>query len=258
MDRRELSSDRCDQLCPRTIPYLGPDGKKDTSWQRVDVLCARSSPLFLFASSFHPCLLATPFRRIRMPHQLPRSVVVLGGAALAALLSLSSFSLSSCQTEKAAAPKTCCDQPKTPPGVPAFTVINDEVSGPQRRAEREDPRRAEAEDQARRHLPGAAVPLSLRDDPQIVRAGHLRRRVLHQRGRGAGRRQPGGQDLARARRQGPEVREHHPARVPRAGAEGVRLQLEPRASPRISNDTCHLNEKKKIRASTTSSRTSRP
>ncbi len=65
-----------------------------------------------------------------MPHQLPRSVVVLGGAALAALLSLSSFSLSSCQTDKPAAPTTCCDQPKIPAGIPAFTVIRDEVSGP--------------------------------------------------------------------------------------------------------------------------------
>ena len=45
--------------------------------------------------------------------------------AIAALLSLSS-----CQTEKSAAPTTCCDQPKIPPGVPAFTVVRDEVTGP--------------------------------------------------------------------------------------------------------------------------------
>jgi hypothetical protein len=63
-----------------------------------------------------------------MRHQSPRSVVGLAvalGGALAALLSLSS-----CQTEKAAAPTTCCDQPKIPPGVPAFTVVRDEVTGP--------------------------------------------------------------------------------------------------------------------------------
>lgn len=36
----------------------------------------------------------------------------------------------SCSTEKAAGPKACCDQPKIPPGVPAFTVIKDELSGP--------------------------------------------------------------------------------------------------------------------------------
>ncbi len=60
-----------------------------------------------------------------MRHHLPRSVVVLGGAALAALLSISS-----CSTEQPAAPTTCCDQPKIPAGIPAFTVIRDEVSGP--------------------------------------------------------------------------------------------------------------------------------
>jgi hypothetical protein len=37
---------------------------------------------------------------------------------------------SSCTTEKAAGPKPCCDQPKVPAGVPAFTVIKDDVSGP--------------------------------------------------------------------------------------------------------------------------------
>ncbi len=57
--------------------------------------------------------------------KLPRSVVVLAGVPLCALLSLSS-----CQTEKAAAPTTCCDQPKIPAGIPQFTVIRDEVSGP--------------------------------------------------------------------------------------------------------------------------------
>jgi hypothetical protein len=60
--------------------------------------------------------------------KLPRSVVVsvlgLGGLALALT------SLASCQNDKPAAPTTCCDQPKIPPGVPAFTVVRDEVSGP--------------------------------------------------------------------------------------------------------------------------------
>jgi len=36
----------------------------------------------------------------------------------------------SCSTEKAAGPKACCDQPKTPPGVPAFTVVKDDATGP--------------------------------------------------------------------------------------------------------------------------------
>jgi hypothetical protein len=58
-------------------------------------------------------------------HKLPRSVALSGAAALAALLSVSS-----CQNEKPAAPTTCCDQPKIPAGVPQFTVVRDEVSGP--------------------------------------------------------------------------------------------------------------------------------
>jgi hypothetical protein len=58
-------------------------------------------------------------------HPLPRSIMVLGGAALAAL-----FLLPSCKTEQPAAPTTCCDQPKVPPGVAAFTVVRDEVTGP--------------------------------------------------------------------------------------------------------------------------------
>jgi hypothetical protein len=59
------------------------------------------------------------------PDCLPRSVVVFGGAALAAL-----FVLPSCKTEQPAAPQTCCDQPKIPPGIAAFTVVRDEVTGP--------------------------------------------------------------------------------------------------------------------------------
>ncbi len=58
-------------------------------------------------------------------HSLPRSIMVFGGAALAALLVVPS-----CKTEQSAAPTTCCDQPKVPPGIAAFTVVRDEVSGP--------------------------------------------------------------------------------------------------------------------------------
>ena len=41
--------------------------------------------------------------------------------------------LSACQTQKAEAPRACppdCDQPKIPAGVPAFQVVRDEVTGP--------------------------------------------------------------------------------------------------------------------------------
>jgi hypothetical protein len=52
----------------------------------------------------------------------------LGGAALAVAL-VTVFSLA-CNNEKAAPPKACCDQPRIPPGVPPFTVVVDEVTGP--------------------------------------------------------------------------------------------------------------------------------
>jgi hypothetical protein len=58
-------------------------------------------------------------------HPLLRSIMVFGGAALAALLVLPS-----CKTEQPAAPTTCCDQPKIPAGIAAFTVVRDEVTGP--------------------------------------------------------------------------------------------------------------------------------
>jgi hypothetical protein len=51
-------------------------------------------------------------------------------AALMAAPLLGAFAASGCNTEKAEGPKTCCDQPKIPPGVPAFTVVTDEVTGP--------------------------------------------------------------------------------------------------------------------------------
>jgi hypothetical protein len=59
------------------------------------------------------------------PTFLPRSVVLAVPA-----LGLLAATLTGCKTEQPQAPTTCCDQPKIPPGVPAFTVIRDEVSGP--------------------------------------------------------------------------------------------------------------------------------
>src|SRR5215831_3594124 len=54
---------------------------------------------------------------------------MLAVAAAMAATALGGVLLSGCNTEKAA-PKGCCDQPKIPPGVPAFTVVTDDVTGP--------------------------------------------------------------------------------------------------------------------------------
>jgi hypothetical protein len=54
-------------------------------------------------------------------------LVPLGPAALAAAVTVLS---PACNQEKAAAPKECCDQPRVPPGVPGFTVVVDDQTGP--------------------------------------------------------------------------------------------------------------------------------
>jgi hypothetical protein len=53
-------------------------------------------------------------------------------AAAAGLLPLCAALLASlaCSTEKAAPVRVCCDQPRIPPGVPAFVIVTDDVSGP--------------------------------------------------------------------------------------------------------------------------------
>jgi hypothetical protein len=58
------------------------------------------------------------------PRSLPRSV------SLSALVLVGAIALPACKTETAPAQRVCCDQPKIPQGVPAFTVVRDEVSGP--------------------------------------------------------------------------------------------------------------------------------
>ncbi len=61
-----------------------------------------------------------------MPRFSPRSVVLIPAAMLFAVAALSACS----KSEQASGPTTCCDQPKIPAGIPAFTVVRDEVTGP--------------------------------------------------------------------------------------------------------------------------------
>src|SRR5687768_11733281 len=56
------------------------------------------------------------------PRSLPRSV------SLSALMLVGAIALPACKTETTPAQRVCCDQPKIPQGVPAFTVVRDEVS----------------------------------------------------------------------------------------------------------------------------------
>jgi len=50
--------------------------------------------------------------------------------ALATVSLVTALGIGACSTEKAAGPRACCDQPKIPAGVPAFTVVKDDVTGP--------------------------------------------------------------------------------------------------------------------------------
>src|SRR4029079_2730544 len=50
--------------------------------------------------------------------------------AIPAALLIAAAALSCSKSEQASGPTTCCDQPKIPPGVPAFTVVRDETTGP--------------------------------------------------------------------------------------------------------------------------------
>jgi len=60
------------------------------------------------------------------PLPLLRSVV----SSLVAVAAVG-LTLTACtKSDQPSGPKTCCDQPKIPAGVPAFTVVRDEVTGP--------------------------------------------------------------------------------------------------------------------------------
>jgi hypothetical protein len=64
--------------------------------------------------------------RMRFRDQMPPVAVAVAAASMAVLGTL----MLGCNTDKSEAPKACCDQPKIPPGVPAFTVVSDSVTGP--------------------------------------------------------------------------------------------------------------------------------
>lgn len=82
---------------------------------------------FALGGSLHPVVrswdprlpLETSMRRI------PFSVPPLSALTLACALGAAA-----CPASRQSEPKTCCDQPKIPGGVPSFKIVADEVSGP--------------------------------------------------------------------------------------------------------------------------------
>jgi hypothetical protein len=65
------------------------------------------------------------------PRPATRSLLAVGALCFAA--ATVSVTMTGCSTDKTPANRSCppdCDQPKIPPGVPAFQVVKDEVKGP--------------------------------------------------------------------------------------------------------------------------------
>jgi hypothetical protein len=174
---------------------------------------------------------------------LPRSVVTF--PALATLVfALAGFA--SCnKSDQAAGPTTCCDQPKIPAGVAGFTVVRDEVTGP-----------TDGQD-VKLHV--AMKQKTKRDDIYksmqfLYRYAMTRKTFEPTSFQGSfyateGEAQTGGRVLAKIWREhgdkGPKcennIKLEFQEEVDRAFAYSLN-----RAEPEDLEDTCHLNEKKKI------------
>jgi hypothetical protein len=166
------------------------------------------------------------------------------GAAAVAIIS-STLAAPACNTEKAAGPKACCDQPKIPPGVPAFTVVTDEVTGP-----------TDGQDVKIRV---ALRQKTKRDD--IYPALHFLYRYAMTRNTfeptnfvgefyaTEGDAQTGGNPIAKVWRErsdkGPKCENAIKLEFPEQVQKAFDYSLN-RAEPEDLADTCHLSEKKKI------------
>ena len=164
-------------------------------------------------------------------------------AALAAL-ALTIFS-PGCNNEKAAPPKACCDQPRIPPGVPAFTVVVDEVTGP---TDGQDVKMRVAFKQKTKH-----------DD--VYPALHFLYRYAMTRNTfepvnfvgefyaTEGGAQTGGNPIAKVWRdrdsKGPKCENAVVYEFPEEVQRAFDYSLN-RAEPEDLTDSCHLNERKKV------------
>ena len=175
-------------------------------------------------------------------HRLPRSVVIFPAASLLVVLA----GVSSCtKSDQASAPTTCCDQPKIPAGIPAFTVVRDEVTGP-----------TDGQD-VKLHV--ALKQKTKRDDiyPSLqflYRYAMTRKTFEPTSFLGAiyateGEAQTGGNPVAKIWREhgdkGPKCENNIKLEFQEECDRAFAYSLN-RAEPEDLEDTCHLNEKKKI------------
>ena len=175
---------------------------------------------------------------------LPRSVApIIAIPAVCLLAGLAG--LASCTKSEQAGPTTCCDQPKTPPGVPGFTVVRDEATGP-----------TDGQD-VKLHV--ALKQKTKRDDIYpalqfLYRYAMTRRTFEPTTFLGAfytteGEAQTGGNPVAKIWREhgdkGPKCEVNIKLEFKEEVDKAFLWSLN-RAEPENLDDTCHLTEKKKI------------
>lgn len=180
-----------------------------------------------------------------------RLAPILRTAAVAGMAAAGTAALApmtGCSTDKATAPRACppdCDQPKIPPGVPAFQVVKDEATGP-----------SDGQDVKIRVV---LKQKTKRDD--IYPALHFLYRYAMTRGTFEPRNFTGeffnsesdaasGANVAAKvwREQsdkGPKCDNAIKLELPEQVAKGFAWSLN-RGEPEDLEDTCHLNEKKKV------------
>jgi len=173
---------------------------------------------------------------------LPRSVAPIVAVCLLAGLA----GVASCtKSEQSSGPTTCCDQPKVPPGVPGFTVVRDEATGP-----------TDGQD-VKLHV--ALKQKTKRDEIYpalqfLYRYAMTRRTFEPTTFLGAfytteGEAQTGGNPVAKIWREhgdkGPKCEVNIKLEFKEEVEKAFLWSLN-RAEPENLDDTCHLNEKKKI------------
>jgi hypothetical protein len=176
---------------------------------------------------------------------LPRSVA--HAIAIPAVCLLATLAgVASCnKSEQSSGPTTCCDQPKVPPGVPGFTVVRDETTGP-----------TDGQD-VKLHV--ALKQKTKRDEIYpalqfLYRYAMTRRTFEPTTFLGAfyateGEAQTGGNPVAKIWREhgdkGPKCENNIKLEFPEEVAKAFAWSLN-RAEPENLEDTCHLEVKKKV------------
>jgi hypothetical protein len=177
----------------------------------------------------------------------PRRTTLPLGAAAVAAASLAGFilALPACNTDKPSPVKVCCDQPRIPPGIPGFTVVTDDVTGPTdgqevklRVALRQKTRR-EAVYPALHFLYRYAMTRDTFQPTSFVGELYL--------SEGAAR--TGGNPIAKVWRdrsdKGPKCENGVPLEFDEEVQRAFDHSLN-RDEPENLEDTCHLNEKRKV------------